>query len=118
MTDLEITRLKHRQAAAAYRARVHSQTATETITWHPIPGPEMPDDGITVLLQFSEGPASEPVWPGYLDSIEGWTDVSGASLGDTPIAWSHFPIGISPHRYQLMLHAQHTGRPGRPSNSK
>jgi len=65
---------------------------TETLTWHPIPGPDMPDDDCTVLLYSPT--ASEPVWPGYHCADE-WIWANGIPARSMT-AWAHMPEGPKP----------------------
>lgn len=37
---------------------------TETITWHPVPGDELPDADLTVLVRTVD--CAKPVWLGYV----------------------------------------------------
>lgn len=58
----------------------------ETITWHPVA--ERPDSDTTVLL--FDPAASEPVWPGYLDS-DRWRTAEGMLAA--PTFWAEMPGG-------------------------
>lgn len=116
MTDQEITRAKQRQYGADYRARIRAQLSTEVICWHPIPGPELPDDEIRVLIQIGFDDEAE-ICPAYLLAGE-WYYINDDPCCCDPVGWSHMPAGISAAKHQLMLHAQHRGHPGRPRKTK
>jgi len=64
---------------------------TETVQWHPIPGDDLPDDEITVLIASPSDP--DPVWLGYHDSeLGGWVYINGI-FASMAAAWAHLPEG-------------------------
>lgn len=66
----------------------------ETITWHKLP--ELPDDGIEILIQTTS--KSHPIWAGYYDSESEcfrWSDGSAiANMKVEVIAWADMPAGV------------------------
>lgn len=65
-------------------------TAPEPITWHDFPGPKLPDDSTTVLLELKDG--GEPTWPGYLDDDK-WRCAEGFDVTDKVTGWADMPTG-------------------------
>jgi hypothetical protein len=67
-----------------------TQVFTETIHWIDA-SVEMPDDGITVLVQCDS--PSCPVWIGCHDGDDGWVYDNGSSI-DCPVGyWAEIPSG-------------------------
>lgn len=68
----------------------------ELLTWRPPAAP--PDDDTTVLLDHAPGEATEPTWPGFLQSDTGrWHSADGHTMPG-PSYWAHMPTGISGQR--------------------
>lgn len=81
----------------------HTQTQLELLTWHSALD-RQPDDDTTVLMHHGSAAMSEPVWPGYLDTIAdvppstaraGWHTSEGMPI-DEPDHWATMPAGPAP----------------------
>jgi hypothetical protein len=58
-----------------------------TIQWHPVAGPKLPDDEITVLCGWSK---DQNVEPGFMLGGK-WRNYEGLQYSQAPDCWAHVP---------------------------
>ncbi len=66
-----------------------TQTHTELVTWHRLPG-QMPDAELTVMLSV-EG--EDNCWPGYWDG-ERFVWADGLQIKGAVLGWAEMPAGL------------------------
>lgn len=62
----------------------------ETLTWHDVPGAQLPDSDITVMCELQGD--DEPTWPGYWTGAQ-WLSIEGLPFAGTVTAWADMPKG-------------------------
>lgn len=84
--------LKQGRAAkcADLQASEHRARATELLRWRDVPGAELPDAEMTVLVELAGD--DEPVWLGYWTG-DCWHTVAGGPFAGQVTGWADMPAG-------------------------
>lgn len=65
---------------------------TEILCWRDVPGDELPDAELVVLVELDGD--NEPVWPGYWTGAC-WHTVAGGPFAGQVTGWTEMPAGRS-----------------------
>lgn len=71
-------------------ASEHRARAVELLRWRDVPGAELPDAEMTVLVELAGD--DEPVWPGYWTG-DCWHTVAGGPFAGQVTGWAEMPAG-------------------------